>query len=120
APAQGPHLRRAYGTHLWWRSGRPHRADRQALQRLQDSPWAGVLGRALNDRSEGAALWFDYLESLEAKRPGASSRIATTALHLAATRTKPGALRWQGEPDVMDVLRSSLGSREAVARFWDG
>lgn len=120
APAQGPHVRRAYATHLWWRNGRPGDADRNALRHLQKRPWAGVLGRALSERSEGAALWFDYLQTLEPKSRGTSAEIATTALHLAATRTRPGALRWHGSPDVTDVLRSSLGSREAVARFWDG
>src|SRR5690606_30639381 len=42
------------------------------------------------------------------------------ALGLTATRTAPGALRWDAEPDVLDVLRPSLGrDRESYARFFD-
>lgn len=120
APAAGPHVRRAYGTHLWWQSGRPHEADGRALRRLQDTPEVGVLSRRANDLSEGAAIWFEYLETLEAGQARMFPRVATAALHLAATRTAPGAIRWHGEPDVADVLRSSLGDRDAFARFWDG
>lgn len=128
SPAHAPHVRRAYATHLWWQRDEPELRDQLTLARLQDTPERGVLWRLRNDRSEGAALWFDHLDrlgtTLAGPRPGSSptrSRPSTAALHLAATRTPAGALRWQAEPDVLDVLRSSLGSsRERVARHWDG
>lgn len=41
-------------------------------------------------------------------------------LSLAATRTAPGALRYEAEPDLMDVLSATMnGDDSAVARFID-
>jgi hypothetical protein len=122
APAHPPHVRRAYATHLWWRLGTPELRDELALARLQAAPERGVSWRMRDERSEGAALWFEHLARLgdDTAPPSLRSKAPTAALQLAATRTPAGALRWHGEPDVLDVLRSSLGdSRERVARHWD-
>ncbi len=122
APAQSPHVRRAYAAHLWWRLGIPEPRDELALARLQAEPERGVLWRMRDERSEGAALWFEHLARLGdgAAPPSLRSKAPTAALQLAATRPPAGALRWHGAPDVLDVLRSSLGySRERVARHWD-
>lgn len=121
APAHAPHVRRAYGTHLWWRFGALGLSDRRALATLQRAPERAVMKRRRSRESEGAALWFEYLDGHAATPNLPAGYVATAALALAATRTPPGALRWHAEPDVLDVLRSSLDhSRERAARFWDG
>ena len=60
---------------------------------------------------------FSYLE---ARSEQASGEASWLALSLAATHTKAGASRWQAEPDLFDVLASTLGGeREELARFVD-
>jgi hypothetical protein len=118
SPALGPAQRRGYATHLGWSTRVPTAEDEEALRRIQREPELGVLGRRLDERSEGSGLFFEYLDRLgELRAPAITS---TSALSLAATRTSSGSLRWLAEPDVADVVRSSFAyRRERVARFWD-
>jgi hypothetical protein len=118
SPAQGPGLRRAYATEVWWTVGTPTAEDEAALFRTQHAPEQPVLTRRQSELSEGNAVFFAYLDDL-GTRP-APARTSTSALALAATHTKPGSLRFRAEPDVADVMRGTfLEQRDRVARFWD-
>ena len=55
--------------------------------------------------ADGAALFWSRLDWAFGKNPGDVVRATWT---LAATRTKPDALRWWNEPDALDVLRVSF------------
>lgn len=61
--------------------------------------------------------FFDYLEGRSVHGLGEASFLS---LALAATRTEPGALRFDSEPDVMEVLFATHdGNRPDVARLFD-
>ncbi len=61
--------------------------------------------------------FFDYLERRSNHGFGEASFLS---LALAATRTAPGALRFDSEPDLMEVLLAThRGSRGDVARLFD-
>lgn len=78
-------------------------------------PELGVLEASIDGR---AFEFFRYLE--ERAEPERRSAALAWALFLSATKTPPGALRWNAEPDVVDVLRATLGSdRNEVARYFD-
>lgn len=66
-----------------------------------------------------SALFFSYLEErAENPRP---AEVPAFLLALAATKTPAGSLRYESEPDVVDVVRRSLHEeRSAYARFFDG
>ncbi len=101
-----PNNLRAFATHLWWTSGSPTALDAQALDELQAHPEAAPLGRDLDGASEGAAAWFDVLEATRGQ--GAPAKLATGIVSLAASKTEPGRIRWHNEPDIFDVLRSTM------------
>jgi hypothetical protein len=85
---------------------------------LKSAPYLALVTREPRSfSSRSSSLFFAAL----AARAGASARDTSfIALGLTATRTAPGALRWDAEPDVLDVLRRSLGTdRESYARFFD-
>ncbi len=118
APGVAPAQQRAYASHLDWSLRMPTAEDEQALFRAQHAPEEGVLGRRLDERSEGNGLFFEYLDRLGKMRAPAVT--STSALALSATRTRAGSLRWHAEPDIADVVRSTFAyERERVARFWD-
>jgi hypothetical protein len=127
-PAETPHTRRAFATELWWLTGAPTSLDFEAVATVQHAPHRAIVERELSAQSEGAALFFDFLElSLGTGSPGALSG----ALLSASAQTTPSeATVWHNEPDTFDVLRHTLDESEhqmasllgnlAVARAFGG
>lgn len=92
------------------------RSAEQASAAAARDPEHGVLAAATDGR---AIEFFRYL----AERAAPTRRFEALgwALVLSATETPPGSLRWNAEPDIVDVLSATLGSdRSEVARFFDG
>jgi hypothetical protein len=127
-PGETPHTRRAFATELWWLTGAPTSLDFEAVDAVQRAPWRAVLDRELSVRSEGSALFFDFLElSLGVGSPGTLS----AALFAASAQVTPAdAASWHNEPDVYDVLLHTFDESEhrmadtlgdfAVARAFGG
>ncbi len=64
-----------------------------------------------------SARFFRYLEARSEAGDGSA---AWLSLSLAATTTRPGASRWEAEPDLLDVLAATLGGDDtALARLLD-
>ncbi len=108
-PATAPHIKRAYATHAWLCVGHPTNADLEQLDDLQANPQLGVATRELNGISEGSAIWFEYLDHRLGQ--GAPLSVSTAMLSQSATQTHPSSLEWNAEPDVFDVLRSTLENK---------
>jgi hypothetical protein len=109
-PGETPHLRRAFATELWWLVGAPTNFDFEAVDAVQRVPWRALGERELSPRSEGSALFFDYLESsLGAGSPGT---LSAALLSASAQVTPPEAATWHNEPDAFDVLRHTLDESE--------
>ena len=107
--AESPHLRRALATHLWWVAGRPTDKDLEAIDDVQTRPQRAVLTSARDRYSEGAALFLEYLDTTYSQgNPGA---LGVSLVAIGAGKTAPGASDWDNNPDVMDVLRASLGGK---------
>jgi hypothetical protein len=127
-PAETPHTRRAFATELWWLTGAPTSLDFEAVDAVQRAPGRALGERELSVRSEGAALFFDFLEAyLGAGEPGSLS----AALFAASAQVTPaGAAVWHNEPDAFDVLLHTFDESEhkmaqmlgelAVARAFGG
>jgi hypothetical protein len=105
-PAETPHLRRAYATHLWHVVGYPTGDDLESLDDVQANPERAIATREVSATSEGAALFFDYLDATRGYRQSGS--LATSLLSVAANKTSPAAFAWDNAPDVFDALRRSL------------
>ncbi len=109
-PAETPHTRRAFATELWWLVGAPTSFDFVAIDAVQRAPWLAIGERDLSARSEGSAMFFEYLEtSLAAGTPG---MLSAALLSASAQVTPPEAAVWHNEPDAFDVLRHTLGESE--------
>lgn len=87
----------------------PDRAVTDVRLGVADAAATDDGARALDPASrlyaDGAALFWSRLDWAFGKNPGDVVRASWT---LAATRTKPEALRWWNEPDAYDVLRVSF------------
>lgn len=106
-----PHARRAFATELWWIVGAPTALDVEAIAEVQAHPERSMLRRERTPASEGAALFFEYLERTRATgEPGALSAALFSA---SAQKTPPGAVTFDNEPDHVDVLRHTLGAPRA-------
>jgi hypothetical protein len=127
-PGETPHTRRAFATELWWITGAPTSLDFEAVDAVQRVPWRAVLDRDLGDRSEGSAMFFDFLEwSLGVGSPGT---LAAALLSASAQTTPAAAAVWHNEPDTYDVLLHTLDENEqrladafgdfAIARAFGG
>jgi hypothetical protein len=127
-PAETPHIRRAFATELWWLVGAPTSLDFEAVAAVQGAPHRAVVERDLSARSEGSALFFDFLElSLGTGDPGT---LSSALLSASAQVTPKDAASWHNEPDTFDVLRHTLDESEhqvalllgnlAVARAFGG
>jgi hypothetical protein len=112
-PAETPHLRRAYATHLWHLVGNPTNRDYAALDDIQANPQLAVATRERNFSSEGAAIWFDYLEN--SRGAGAPGTLATSLFASSSGKTDPRSLLWDNAPDMFDVLRHTLATPRAYA-----
>ncbi len=104
--SETPHLRRAFATWLWWATGEPTSLDLEAIDAIQANPQAPIGDRERSPLSEGAALFFEYLESVRsASAPGQLS----AALFSASVSNGRGlGLDYVNDPDLFDVLRHSL------------
>jgi hypothetical protein len=105
--AETPHTLRGYATHLWWLSGAPTTSDWDALDRIQLMPERSIGGRELERTSEGAALFFEYLDATWGF--GAPGWLASSLVALSAGKTAAPAFRWNNEPDTWDIVRESVG-----------
>lgn len=118
-PAETPHLRRAYATHLWGLVGTPTAADLEAVDEVQAHPERALATRELGPGSEGAALLFEYLDAR--RGIAAPGTLATLMLSVAVTKTEPRAVLWNNSPDVFDALRRALDEspRDTAQLFAD-
>ncbi len=127
-PAETPHTRRAFATELWWLTGAPTSIDFEAVNAVQDQPVRALAERELSVRSEGSAMFFDFLElSLGVGSPGT---LSAALLSASGQVTPPESAVWHNEPDAFDVLLHSFGENEhqmaemlgnlAVARAFGG
>jgi hypothetical protein len=107
--ATAPHIKRAYATHAWLSIGHPTSADLEQIDDLQANPQLGIATRERHDVSEGASLWFEYLEQRLGR--GAPLAVSTAMLAQSATQTPARSYEWQAEPDVFDVLRRTLDDK---------
>jgi len=118
-PSETPHLRRAFATHLWWMTGRPTSLDFEAVEEAQANPARAILDRDLSRASEGAALFFEWLDVTRGQAGPAA--LTTGLLALGANRTPPGAWLSSNEPDLFDVISHTLGGQRAkVADLFGG
>lgn len=111
--SEPPHVRRAFATALWWGIGAPTSLDFEAIDDVQASPEQPIVTRERTALSEGAAMFFSYLE--EARSSGEPFQLSAALLALAASDPAEAELTYRNEPDVFDVLRHSL--EEDSARF---
>jgi hypothetical protein len=113
--AETPFVRRAIASSLWNLMGPASPRDVQAYDTLQANPQLSVAARETSPEAAGAALFFDYIDArLGSAEPG---RLPVAMAALARSQTEPGALRWNDEPDVLDVLRRAFA--ESNERFED-
>ena len=104
-PGEVPAIQRAFANELWWITGRIGSLDVQAVDDAQARPERALAARS-GGTSAAASLLFEFLEHARSSQtPGG---LVTALLSSAASHTAPGALEWNNEPDVFDVLRHSL------------
>lgn len=102
-----PHVKRAYATHLWLIAGHPTAHDVEAIDDLQANPQLALVTRERSKLSEGAAIWFEHLDaSLGRAHAGV---LATALIAAGGEKTAPQLWQWDNEPDVLDVLRHTVG-----------
>ncbi len=100
----------------------------EAVRRAAFEPQVGILtstrryrdprnGRAVSISGLRSARFFSYLD----KRSDAPlGHAGFLSLILGATKTEPGAVRFEAEPDLMDVLSATLGGNASdLARLFD-
>lgn len=109
--AETPFSRRALSAYLWSLLGDPTGRDLAAIDTLQANPQLSVAGRDAAPESAGASLLFDYVD----RRLSAAERglLPVALAELARTQTPPGRLRWNNEPDLIDVLRGAFAASSA-------
>lgn len=106
--------RRAFATSLWWLIGAPTPLDLEAVDAVQRSPELPIGAGDVDVRSEGAAIFFAYLEqALGAGEPGELS----ASLFSAAASPYPSGPSYDNEPDTFDVLRHTVDGRFGFARL---
>ncbi|HET9957182.1 MAG TPA: hypothetical protein VFQ61_21945, partial [Polyangiaceae bacterium] len=110
--SETPHLKRAFATWVWWLSGLPTSLDVQAIHDVQRTPELAIATRELTPFSEGAAIFFEYLETV---RSQSEPLALSTALFSAAASPTPSSADYVNEPDLFDVLRHTLD--EQFAKF---
>lgn len=95
----------------------PSFSDSTFLTKVNEHPETSAISRAPPpSEPDPSALFLSYLGRYAG---GSATESGLLALGLSATVTKPRALRHFSEPDLLDVVRHSLGSsRETSARFF--
>jgi hypothetical protein len=106
--ATTPFSRRALSTYLWTLLGEPTARDLLAFDTLQANPQLSIAGRDAAPESAGGALLFEHVDRRLAA--GAWGRLPVALTQLARSHTPPGRLRYEDEPDVLDVLRRAFGA----------
>lgn len=104
APATDPGSARAE-TQMLARLATPCAGADDDLFAFQATPERAVVDPEDPAASLGASMFFAWLESTFASRPGA---LVEGLWALAPTRSTPGELRWPATPTGFDVLRTSL------------
>ena len=125
---ESPHLQRAFATALFWLIGQPTALDVQAIDDVQSHPELAIARGKRSRSSDGAALFFQYLE--EARSESDTGILSTSLLAAAASKTPASAASYANEPDFFDVLRhthdenpakmAALMANFAVARAFVG
>lgn len=118
APATTRTLLRGYSTFSRFKDAAASMPRELSDQSFRKHPGRPIVSReAALMPQRASALFFAAF----AERAGKSTNDpGFLALTLAATKTDPGSLRWNAEPDLLDVVRTSLGEdRESYARFFD-
>lgn len=121
--AETPFLRRAIAAYLWQTAGGRANADWLAIDRFQANPQLSFLGRERTRESEGAALFFHFLD----RRLGSGRRgvlpaaLVQMSRRVTASGPQPDAGaastaqwprgQWNNEPDSLDVLRRAFVER---------
>jgi hypothetical protein len=76
------------------------------VDRFQETPETAIVDASAGlERARGAGLFYWWLDYSFGREPGG---IVRALWALAPTRTPAGASRWQGKPNVVDVLRASF------------
>jgi hypothetical protein len=106
--AETPFTRRAIAAYVWSLAGPVSPRDLVAYDRLQSNPQLSVLAREAAPEAAAGALFFAHVDA----RLGSAERglLPVAMAMLARGQTAPGALRWNDEPDVIDVLRRAFQS----------
>lgn len=117
--AESPRSRRAYAVSLAWQYASPTEydasVDRLALTRGNQQPESSLVGREEVAAAPTTALFLSYLEQSLGNRDASS--LVTGLFALSAQPSTPESLRYNNEPDWLDVLRASLGdSRNEYAQ----
>lgn len=101
-----PFLRRALSEYLALLVAAPTGRDLDAFDTVQANPQLSVAGRDATPESKGGALLFAAIDRrLGAAQPGL---LPVALAQLARVDAPPGPLRWQNEPDLVDVLRRAF------------
>jgi len=108
-PGEPPHLRRAFATWMWWLVGLPTALDVEAIHTAQAHPEMPIGARDLTITSEGAALFFEFLETHLGA--GELAELGTALFSAAASPRPPAGPSYVNEPDLFDVLRHTRGDR---------
>ena len=111
-PGEPPHLRRAFATWMWWLVGFPTALDFEAIDAAQAHPEAAIGARDLTPLSEGAALFFEFLET--ELGAGELAELNTALFSTAASPRPPAGPTYINEPDLFDVLRHTLNDRHGA------
>lgn len=112
-----PDAKRALALELWWISGVKTALDVQVVDDAQRRPERALARDGAADAGS-AGRFALLLETLETTRSAASpGTLSASIFSAAASRTAPGAWRFDNEPDVFDVLRHSLD--EDTTRYAD-
>lgn len=109
--SEPPHLRRAMATSLWWQAGAPTALDLEVIDAVQARPERPIATRDLIDSSEGAAIFFEYLENT--RSAGGYGELSAALFAAAASRLDRVEPTYVNEPDLFDVLRHSLEGEPA-------
>lgn len=121
--AETPFLRRAIAAYLWHTVGGRSNADWLGIDSFQANPQLSFLGRERTRESEGAALFFHFLDRrLGSRRRGVlpaalvqmSRRVTASGPQPdagAASRVQWPRGQWNNEPDSLDVLRRAFVER---------
>jgi len=108
-PAETPHLRRAFATHLWLATGHPTSVDVERLDDLQARPESALARRERTPSSEAGALLFEYLDQRRGLRN--AGELATSLFSVGVGKTEPRAWLWDNTTDIFDALRRDLDDK---------